>query len=234
MKAKCSPWRLAWTAIRMLVFGILLQVSFPFVGGEYYSLCGDRSDEQRYLDGCIHHLKDMRAACGRPGPARHPGLRDPSLSQGCAWDVMVVPLSGPFIAPGGKVIGCNCPWCPGITLDPCLLRWRPEDTALVVAHEAMHDDYPFLWPRPYQRPRTEALPSCPMLSDARARNDRLPGPIIADPPWQPTMRAHQRPGVGNWCAEGQPAAALRDDERESDLRSPRALHCRRPTCGFGC
>ena len=56
---------------------------------------------------------------------------------------MVVPLSGPFITPGGKVIGCNCPWCPGITLDPCLLRWRPEDTALVVAHEAMHKLYPF-------------------------------------------------------------------------------------------
>ena len=143
MKVSCNPRRLAWTSIRVLVFGILFQVSFPFLGGVYYSMCGDHSDEQRYLDDCISHLKIMRAACDDPDLQ---GILDYTIQRYHkigAWNVMVMPLDGPFITPGCKVIGCNCPWCPGITLDPCLLLWQPEDTALVVAHEAMHDYYPF-------------------------------------------------------------------------------------------
>lgn len=66
MKVSCNPRRLAWTSIRVLVFGILFQVSFPFLGGVYYSMCGDHSDEQHYLDDCISHLKIMRAACDDP------------------------------------------------------------------------------------------------------------------------------------------------------------------------
>lgn len=137
MKANCK--RVVILALRAVILGLLIQLSFPFIGGVYYSTCGDRGLEQAYLDRCIAHLQIMRVVCSDPDLQ---GILDYTIRRYRrigAWDVMVMPLH----SIGGKIIGCNCPWCPGITLDTSLLLWPPEDTALIVAHEAMHDYYPF-------------------------------------------------------------------------------------------
>ena len=138
MKANCKSWvRVVLTGV---LYSIIVQLSLPFIGGLYYATCGDHDDEQMYLDHCIQHLKLLRHCTHDPDLQ---GVLDYAIqryNRVGPWDVMFMPLNGP---PGGKTLGCNCPWCPGITLDPCLLRWEPEDTALVIAHEAMHDYYPF-------------------------------------------------------------------------------------------
>lgn len=141
MKASCN--RLVWLACKTLIVVLLVQGSLPFIGGLYYAVCGDRADEQAYLGRCIAHLKAIRAVSTDP---EINGVLDYTIarySRAGAWRVMVMPLpTGPFSGPDAKAIGMNCPWCPGVTLDPCLLTWPPEDTALVLAHEALHDYWP--------------------------------------------------------------------------------------------
>jgi hypothetical protein len=129
--------RVAWQGA---LCGLLIMLVMPFIGGAYYSMTGPHDDEQVYVDLCVHHLKSMRAAC--PDPELQ-GILDYTIQRYNhvgPWDIMVMPLQGQ--GPGGKVIGCNCPWCPGISLDPCNFLYPPEDTALVILHEAMHDYYP--------------------------------------------------------------------------------------------
>lgn len=141
MKASCK--RLMWLACKTLIAALVVQWSLPFVSGLYYATCGDRADEQAYLDRCIAHLQKIRAVSTDPNLN---GVLDYTIarySRVGSWDVMVMPLaSGLFSSPDDKAIGMNCPWCPGVTLDPCLLTWAPEDTALVLVHEALHDYWP--------------------------------------------------------------------------------------------
>ena len=135
MKASC---RLLLVALYAMLLGVVIQFAIPFIGGIYYSMCGDHKDEQAYLDICIRHLRDMRVYCDDPDLQ---GILDYTIQRYNkigAWNVMIFPL-----ACSPKAVGCNDPFCPGITLDPCLLLWEPEDTAIVIAHEAMHDYWPF-------------------------------------------------------------------------------------------
>ena len=139
MKVKCKDclWLVFWGA----ACGILMMLSLPFIGGLYYDTCGPHEEEQIYLDVCVEHMKLMRLCCDDP---ELQGILDYTIqryNRVGAWDVMFMALNSS--GPEGKVIGCNCPWCPGITLDTCLLLWPPEETALVVIHEAMHDYYPY-------------------------------------------------------------------------------------------
>lgn len=133
-----ASYRLLLTAWYALLLSVLVQFAVPFIGGIYYSLCGDHKDEQAYLDICIRHLKDMRVYCD---DSDLQGILDYTIQRYNkigAWDVMIFPL-----ACSPKAVGCNEPFCPGITLDPSLLLWEPEDTAIIIAHEAMHDYWPY-------------------------------------------------------------------------------------------
>lgn len=132
------PLRLVCLSI---IGGALGLVGPPYVGGVYYSLSGDHGQEQAYLDRCIAHIRVMHAHCNDPDLASILNYTASRYHKIGAWDVMVFPLGG-AIKPGSKVIGCNDPLCPGITVDPCLLLEEPEDTALVIVHEAMHDYWP--------------------------------------------------------------------------------------------
>ena len=142
MKVNCK--QTCWAVVKALVIAHVVLLSVPFIGGVYYSLTGDHSDEQVFLDECIAHLKDCRAACKDKDLC---GVLDFAIrryNKIGPWDVMFLPLADPNpFDKDGKVIGCNCPWCPGITLDPCLLRWSPEAAAMVLAHESMHDYFPY-------------------------------------------------------------------------------------------
>jgi hypothetical protein len=143
-KARFVADRLAWWMLRAAIYALIVQLSLPFIGGAYYSLTGDHTAEQQYLNRCIIHLKVMRACSDDPDVN---GILDYTIRRYHkvgAWNVMFMPLTGPVIIPGGKAIGCNCPWCPGVTLDTCLLiDFPPEETAIVLAHEALHDYWPF-------------------------------------------------------------------------------------------
>jgi len=143
MKLRLRHW--VSLTLRVAIYSLVVQLSIPIIGGMYYSLSGDHSGEQRYLDRSIAHLKLMRAFCDDPDLR---GVLDYTIRRYHkvgAWDVMFMPLTGPVINAGGagKVIGCNCPWCPGVTLDTCLLiDFAPEETAIVLAHEALHAYWP--------------------------------------------------------------------------------------------
>jgi hypothetical protein len=144
MKLRLRHW--VRPTLRVALHSLVVVLSIPIIGGMYYGLSGDHSGEQRYLDRCIAHLKLMRAFCDDPDLQ---GVLDYAIRRYHkvgAWDVMFMPLTGPVINAGsaGKVIGCNCPWCPGVTLDTCLLiDFAPEETAIVLAHEALHDYWPY-------------------------------------------------------------------------------------------
>jgi hypothetical protein len=138
-----SRRELARSIITVFVTAVAVQLSLPFIGGVYYSLCGSHDTEQAWLDRATLHLQRMRDATDDPDLQ---GILDYTLqrySRIGAWNVMVMPLTTPLTHPGCKVIGCNCPWCPGLTLDTCLLLWPSDEVAIVLAHEAMHDYRPF-------------------------------------------------------------------------------------------
>lgn len=114
----------------------------PYVGGLWYAQCGDHAFEQRHLDRAVKHVRQLRANCDDPDLA---GILDYVLRRYTrvgGFDVMFAPCIG-MHGDGRKTIGINCPHCPGLTLDCELLTWAPEDVALVLIHEAMHDYYPF-------------------------------------------------------------------------------------------
>lgn len=127
-----------------LLIGAAVGLTAPYMGGVYYSMCGNREDEQAYLDKCIGHLKLMRVHCD---DLDLQDILDYTTHRYCrvgAWDVMFMPANDPVIGRDGTVLGCNCPWCPGITIDTRCLLLPPEETALIMVHEALHDYYPYL------------------------------------------------------------------------------------------
>ena len=134
--------RFSLAVLKVVVYALIVQFSLPFIGGGYYSLCGDRGREQWYLDRCILHLRVLRDRCDDP---QLQGVLDYAIrrySHVGAWDVMFMPLSGP-LGKGYEVIGCNCPWCPGVTLDTRVLEFSFHDGAMVLVHEALHDYWPY-------------------------------------------------------------------------------------------
>lgn len=140
MKVNC---KVGLRILRYVLLGAFIGVIMPaYIGGVYYSMCGDHYEEQVYLDRCIAHLKDMRAICDDPDLQ---GILDYTIrryNKIGPWDVMIFPLT---VVPrvGGKAVGCNDPFCPGMTLDPMVLLESPEFGALVIVHEAMHDYWPY-------------------------------------------------------------------------------------------
>ena len=147
MKARFSLRRLLRLVVAAFIGGVLSGVlgivAPPYIGGLYYSLCGGHEQEQEYLDRCIEHLKVMRAYCDDPDLCEILAYTISRYRKVGAWDVMFMPLTG-CVKPSCKVIGCNEPLCPGITLDPCLLLDAPEDTAIVIVHEALHNYWPYV------------------------------------------------------------------------------------------
>ena len=123
---------------RGLLYGALLWLSLPFIGGCYYVGCGPRP-EQEWLDKVIAHIQTLHS-----DDPEVQGVIDYTLARYSRigpWDVMVAPLA----APEGAA-GMNCPWCPGLTLDPQVLSYPIPLGAEVLLHEAGHDYYPFFHP----------------------------------------------------------------------------------------
>jgi hypothetical protein len=139
---------------RGIVFGLLLYLVAPALAGTWYTGCGDRYTEQLWLNRAVRHLKVLRLRCTDPDLQ---GVLDYTIhryNRIGAWDVMVLPLSCP--EPGCKVLGINCPWCPGVTLDPEVLSYPIHEGALILVHEALHDYWPYFG-HAHVDPRIEKL-----------------------------------------------------------------------------
>lgn len=119
---------------------LLVNSVTPFLAGVWYAGCGDRNVEQAWLNRVTRHLTVLREHCDDPDLQ---GVLDYTIYRYHrigAWDVMVWPLA--TIDPRYKVIGCNWPFCPGITIDPEVMTYPISEGALVVVHEALHDYWP--------------------------------------------------------------------------------------------
>ena len=127
--------------MRRIMYTVLAVVCFqffiPFIGGVYYACCGDRFYEQVWLDRVILHLKVERATCRDPEIREVLDYTIQRYNRIGAWDVMIMPLA--CLSFEGKVIGCNIPYCPGLTLDPEVMHYGIHTGAMVLVHESMHD-----------------------------------------------------------------------------------------------
>ena len=124
-----------------------------FTPSIYYNFCGERVVEQEWLDQVITHLATLSSNDPEvQAVLNHAVTR---YNQIGPFDVMVLPLLNPGI-------GVNVPFSPGLVLDPVVMDLPIHIGALILAHEAGHDFYPYL--HPFVDPlmnKIEALP-CPV------------------------------------------------------------------------
>jgi len=128
------------TLAKGLLQGLLIYLTLPFIGGLYYWRCVDVQAEQHWLNAATAHLRTLRDRCDDPELYAVLDYTIQRYHRVGAWDVMVMPCASTDAI---SVLGVNCPWCPGITLDPATLRMSLHDGALVLVHEALHDYYPY-------------------------------------------------------------------------------------------
>ena len=121
---------------------LVMQVVPPTIGGIYYYGCGDRYAEQFWLNRVIHELLVERAHSTDPELNDLIDYTIRRYNHVGAWDVMIMPLFGSF--GDREVIGCNCPFCPGLTLDPHVMDYDLKTAANVLLHEACHDYFPYI------------------------------------------------------------------------------------------
>jgi hypothetical protein len=126
-----------------ILIAIVIHLVPPFVGGIWYAGCGHRVAEQVWLDRVMAHMKGMRARCDDPEVCAVLDYTMARYNKIGGFNVMVAPcFSGPF----ADTIGLNIPLCPGLTVDPEVMTYPTHLGAVVVAHEAAHDYYPFFHP----------------------------------------------------------------------------------------
>lgn len=128
---------------RSMLIGLYLGLFAPaYLGGAWYSLCGQHEFEQTWHDKAVAHVRLLRAHCEDPDLAAVLDYTLTRYSKVGAWDVMYAPCVGVY-RDGSKTVGINVPHCPGLTLDTELFRWSPDDVALVLIHEVLHDWWPY-------------------------------------------------------------------------------------------
>ncbi|MEN6367647.1 MAG: hypothetical protein ABFC88_12605 [Thermoguttaceae bacterium] len=136
-------------SLATLVKGLLLSqvtvLTIPYIVGVWYSMTSDRYYEQQWLNRAIAHCKAMRAATNDPDLQDILDYTIRRYNKIGGWNVEVMPCFTPpdLLFRDVHVIGINCPNCPGITLDPDVLRMPLEDGTIVLIHEAMHDYWPY-------------------------------------------------------------------------------------------
>ncbi len=128
--------------LRSILTVVFVFLAIPFFAGAWYAGCGDRLAEQAWLDRAIWHLKILRTTCQDPEVCVVLDYTIDRYNKIGPWDVMVMPLTNPR----GRTLGANWPFCPGITLDPEVLSYPIHEGALILAHEACHDFYPYFHP----------------------------------------------------------------------------------------
>jgi hypothetical protein len=127
--------------LRSVLIVVLLYLSVPFVVGLWYSQCGERRNEQQWLNQVICHLKVLRTRTSDPDLQ---GVLDYTIhryNHVGPWDVMFFPLANE--KPGWRTLGINCPFIPGVTLDPEVMDYPIPEGSLILVHEALHDYWPY-------------------------------------------------------------------------------------------
>jgi hypothetical protein len=130
----------ALRVIKLLFLAISIEIAIPFVGGVWYSNCGERPVEQQWLDAAIRHLVVLRDRCTDP---ELKGVIDYTIKRYNkigGFDVMVAPCFSP--SREHKFIGLNQSFCPGITIDTEVLFEPIHYGATILVHEALHDYWP--------------------------------------------------------------------------------------------
>jgi len=136
---KCNIRDCLLSGIKILFLVLMFHGTAPFLGGLWYSQCGERKYEQEWLNRVIQRLEVLEARCTDQklrGIIQYTTKRYNKIG---GFDVMVVPC---FSADGKEYIGLNQPFCPGITIDPKVLRYPVNFGAMLLVHEAMHDYWP--------------------------------------------------------------------------------------------
>jgi len=118
---------------------LLALLLLPFVVGVWYDHCGTHDNEQVWLNQVVQHLSLLHESCTDPDTREVLAYTIRRYDKIGGFDVMILPcLTG--------YIGCNCPYCPGLTLDPDVMQMPISIGAMLLLHEAMHDYFPYLHP----------------------------------------------------------------------------------------
>lgn len=142
-----TRYLMLWLMLKMLkcfliaiVLALVLPPTFAFIGA--FGNTGGVI-EQFWLDDAIAYLKYLRKDCP-----------DPQLCEVLDYTIQRYHKIGPFdvainqcdILPlDDRILGCNNPLCPGMTLDIDLLHdYGPREGSLTLVHEALHDYPPYI------------------------------------------------------------------------------------------
>jgi hypothetical protein len=112
----------------------------PFVDGLRYSCCGQRIDEQQWLDNAIKDLKLTEVCCNDPELKAVLSYTIKRYNKIGGWDVAIMPCPSTSSI---ECAGLNNPFCPGVTIDPSVMSLPIHQGALVLVHESLHDYFPY-------------------------------------------------------------------------------------------
>jgi|WetSurMetagenome_2_1015567.scaffolds.fasta_scaffold122668_3 hypothetical protein len=134
------------TSLKFLCIFMILMCFIPYIVGAYYNACIPRTAytysitaEQQWLDRVIEHLKTIKS------PELQP-IIDYTITRYNkigGFDVAILPLPA---SDDMEYMGWNCLGCPGVTLDPKVMRLPIHQGAKILLHEAAHDFYPYVHP----------------------------------------------------------------------------------------
>jgi hypothetical protein len=131
-------------SILIWIFSPFYLVLFPC--GSYY--------EQLWLDAAIAHLGELRQICDDPDLCEVLDYTMARYNKVGKFHVQVQYCLrfNPYLVPNAY----NSPFAPGLTLDYSVLDMPLEEGSLILAHEALHDYYPFFG-HSHITPRMERL-----------------------------------------------------------------------------
>jgi hypothetical protein len=122
-----------------LIIGLVaVTMTPPYIGGIYYSCCGSHLEEQIWLDRCVMQIRLWEKITPDPELKEILNYAATKYNKIGAWHIMVFPLP---CWPGEKVLGCNNPYCPGITIDTSVSHLPIRIGAHIIIHESLHDTY---------------------------------------------------------------------------------------------
>ena len=137
----------------IIFYAFLLGICPPFVIGVIDSFVLPRPIEQLWLTSAIIHLRAKRLICTDPEIREVLTYTIKRYNKIGPWDVNMIR----FHVPCERAIGMNLCYCPGLSLDPYIMKLPIEIGASILVHEAAHDYWPFL--HPFIDPLTDKIDS---------------------------------------------------------------------------
>ncbi len=136
-----------------LICIFLLIICPPFVVGVIDSFVIPSPIEQLWLTKAIIYLRVKRLTCTDPEIQEVLTYTIKRYNKIGPWDVNMIR----FRRPWESTIGMNLFYCPGLSLDPSVMKLPINTGAFLLVHEAAHDYWPFL--HPFIDPLTDKIDS---------------------------------------------------------------------------